>query len=180
MPGYACLFGRRHARPRPGPDGDQVWRGTGEKRALMDAADRLLEFRFLCYDCFFLTCFSAPDVPESPVPERQRFWRARVLGQVQRSRGERSTLLDSSSENFCARFRGADRQPRGALATTPRPSLFFRPAQTNSFVQDHAFVAIATAVSSGLWWLQNSYVKSYDISDTLGIKESAFGGGENS
>lgn len=75
---------------------------------------------------------------------------------------------------------GAARQSRGALTTMARPSLLFRPAQTNSFVQDHAFVAIATAVSSGLWWLQNSYGKSYDISDTLGIKESALGGGENS
>lgn len=53
----------------------------------------------------FLTCFSAADVPESPVPERQRFWRARVLGQVQRSRGEHSTLFDSSHENF-SQFRG--------------------------------------------------------------------------
>lgn len=30
----------------------------------------------------------------------------------------------------------------------------------------NAFVAIATVVSSGLWWLQNSYGKRYDISDT--------------
>lgn len=115
-------------------------------------------------------------MPESPVPERQRLWRARVLGQVQRSRGEHITLLDSSHENFCARAA----QSHGALATTVRPSLLFCPAQTNSFVQDRAFVAIATAVSSGLWWLQNSYGESYDISDTLEIKESTFGGGENS
>lgn len=30
MQGYARLLGRRHARPRPGLDGDEVRRGTGE------------------------------------------------------------------------------------------------------------------------------------------------------
>lgn len=144
-----------------------------------------MEFRFLCYNrlvlVFFVTCFSASDVPESPVPERQRFWRARVLGQVQRSRGERSAFHSPRGKllRTCGAVSGRARQPRGALTSTVRPSLLFCPAQTSSFVQDRAFVAIATAVSSGLWWLQNSYGKSYDISDTLGIKESALGGGEN-
>lgn len=36
--------------------------------------------------------FSASDVFESSVPERQCFWCARLFGQVQRSRGEYSTF----------------------------------------------------------------------------------------
>lgn len=42
------------------------------------------------------------------------------------------------------------------------------------------FVAIATVVSSGLWWLQNSYGKRYDICDTPEIKASMLCRGEAS
>lgn len=88
MQGYTCLLGRRHARPRPGPDWDKVWRGTGEPRVV----DHLLEVIFILRLIFlFFIRFSALDVPQSPVPERQYFWRARVLGQVQRSGGESAT-----------------------------------------------------------------------------------------
>lgn len=72
-----------------------------------------------------LLILSASDVPESPVPERQRLWRARVLGQVQQSRGERTTFIEPSYENFAGSI-GADvclRRPRGRIAATTLISL---------------------------------------------------------
>lgn len=149
------------------PDPGLVLTGTkcGEGLVRPRGGGLYLITSFSFIHSFFGGFFSASDVPESPVPERQRVWRARVLVQVQRSRGE--------SERTRVAALALRRGGRELLLAHAKK-------KKEENLASSAFVATATASSSGLWWLQNGYGKRCDICDRPEIKGSVLGGEENS